>query len=50
MTKWFIQIVQTQIRLKEQLIKVYTVCHSSDYFKEQLHKKQILVEKKTNME
>ena len=31
---------------RSSLIWVYTVCHSTMYFKKQLHKKQILDEKK----
>ena len=34
------QIVQTQIRLKEKSDLGYTVYHSTKYFKKQLHKKQ----------
>ena len=35
---WHIQTVQAQLRL----LRVYTVCHSTKYFKKQLHKKQNL--------
>ena len=39
--------VQAQIRLlfQESLIRVYNVCHSTKYFKKQLHKKQNLSQK-----
>ena len=37
----YIQMMQTQIRL---LLEI-TVCHSSKYFNQQLHKKQILDQK-----
>ena len=40
LTKWHMQTMPTQIRLL--LIRVYIVCHSTKYFKKQLHKKQIL--------
>ena len=45
LTKWHMQIVQTQIRpiLKQSrssLIRVHTFCHSTNLFKKQLHKKQ----------
>ena len=43
--KWNMQTVQIQIRLLLSLIRVYTVCHSTKYFKEQLHKKQTLGQK-----
>ena len=37
---WHKQTVQTPIR--SSLIRVYTVCHSTKYFRTQLHKKQKL--------
>ena len=40
LTKWHMQTVQTQIRLLQSLIWVYTVCHSIKPFKRKLHKKQ----------
>ena len=39
LTKCRMQTVQTQIRL---LIRIYTVYHSTKYFKKRLHKKQTL--------
>ena len=41
------QIVQMQIRqlLQYSLIRVYIVCHSTKYFKKQVHKKQKLGQK-----
>ena len=41
LAKWHMQTVQTQI----SLIRVYTVCHLTKYFKKQLHKKQNLSQK-----
>ena len=35
LTKWHMQTVQTQIRL---LLRVYTVCQSTDYFRKHLAK------------
>ena len=40
LTNWHMQTVQTQTRLL--LIRVYTVCHSTKYFRKQLRKSQDL--------
>ena len=42
LTKSHMQTVQTQIRLllRSSLIRVYTVCYSTKYFKKKLHQKQ----------
>ena len=44
---WHVQTVQTQIRLllRSSLIRVYTVCHSTEHFNRQLHIKQNLSQK-----
>ena len=39
LTKWHMQTVQTQI---SSLIWVYTACHSTKYFQQQVHDKQNL--------
>ena len=36
---------EEQLDLRSSLIRVYTVCHSTMYFKKQVHKKQNLGKK-----
>ena len=42
--------VQTQIRMRSSLIRVFTVCHSTKYCKKLMHKKQNLGQKVWNKE
>ena len=39
-TKFADQMVYANIADPDQMIRVYTVCHSTKYFKKHLHKKQ----------
>ena len=41
-------LTQIRLLLKEQSDRVYTVCHSTKYFKNQLHKKANLDQKVCN--